>query len=405
MAVTVFKMSQISMTMLEGIIVGWFKKEGDKVLQDEPLLEVQTDKVVIEVTAPTTGYIRKILANVGDTVPVGGDLCIIADVDENISQYLKDPNVDNRNDKRETIEKESAINKMSTEVDRRKKISPLAKKISLAENIDYTSIKGTGPNGLIVKADIEKALNERLAGKNKLLGIQQDTQNDMDIEIMPFNGIRKVTADRMMMSKQQTASVTTITEVDMTKIGEDIKSRHVSYTTYIVKAVAEALKEFKIMNSSIVGNEIHIKKQININIAIATDQSLLTPVIRNAGNKNLLSIGKDIDSLAQRAKEDKLTLEDFSSGTFTITNSGVFGSLMFTPIINYPQCAILGIGKLLKTPVVRNDEIVIATMMYLCLSYDHRIVDGEPAVKFLQKVKYYLENPEELIRRVKIKRE
>ena len=401
MAVTVFKMSQISMTMLEGVIVNWLKQEGDMVSKDEPLLEVQTDKVVMEMTAPTSGYIRKILAHVDDIVPVGGDLCIIADINDDISIHVKDSDNDNKKGKEEIIEKEVKAPQSNIEVDGRRKISPLAKKISITENVDYSKIVGTGPDGLIVKADIEKQISERTTVKTETNAIQHDTYNDMEIEIIPLKGIRKVTAEQMILSKQQTASVTTIAEVDMTKVGQYRKFVPASYTTYVVKAAAEALKEFQIINSSIVGDEIHIKKEININVAVATDKSLVTPVIRNAGNKNLLSISDDMDELAQRGRDGKLIPDDFAGGTFTVTNSGVFGSLIFTPIINYPQCAILGIGKLMKTPVVRDDEIVIANMMHLCLSYDHRIVDGAPAVQFLQKVKYYLENPEELIRKKK----
>lgn len=395
MAITVFKMSQISMTMLEGVVVKWLKNEGDKVEKDEPLVEVQTDKVVSEMTSPCEGFVRKILAQEYDAVPVGGDLCIIADTaNEDISAYIND-----KADDKQSVIENRVTSTQAYDITEKKRISPLAKKIALAENVDYKNITGTGPNDTIVKADIEKAISKRTSIKAETDVVLQNIESDMEIEIIPFRGIRKVTADHMMLSKQQTASVTTIAEVDMTKVGEYRKFVPVSYTTYVVKAAAEALKQFEIINSSIVGDEIHVKKQININVAVSTDKSLVTPVIRNAGNKNILSISDDIDVLAKKARDNRLTQEDFADGTFTVTNSGVFGSLIFTPIINYPQCAILGIGKLLKTPVVRNDEIVIATMMNLCLSYDHRIIDGVPAVQFLQRVKYYLENPEELVRR------
>lgn len=395
MAITVFKMSQISMTMLEGVIAKWLKNEGDKVEKDEPLLEVQTDKVVTEMTSPCEGYIRKILAQEYDAVPVGGDLCIIADTaDEDISAYISDKAYD-----KESVIENRVTSTQAYDINEKKRISPLAKKIALAENVDYKNIVGTGPDGTIVKADIEKAISERATMKAETDEALDNIQSNMEVEIIPFRGIRKATADHIMLSKQQTASVTTIAEVDMTKVGEHRKFVPVSYTTYVVKAAAEALKEFQIINSSIVGDEIHVKKQININVAVSTDKTLVTPVIRNVGDKNILSISDEIEALAKKARENRLTQEDFADGTFTVTNSGVFGSLIFTPIINYPQCAILGIGKLLKTPVVRNDEIAIATMMNLCLSYDHRIIDGAPAVQFLQKIKYYLENPGELVKK------
>jgi len=399
MPATVVKMTQLSMTMLEGVIAKWFKQEGDTISVGEPLLEVESDKVTVEITAPVTGVVRKILAGETEAVPVGGNICIIADVDDDISEYL---NVSESNNN-ETLNKAgrtetqsiAETHSMAEQVERRPKISPLAKKIALASKIDFKALVGSGPGGLIIKSDVEKAQARAL----KQAAAISEKANDLEFDVLPLSGVRKRIAEHMTISKQNAASVTTVTEVDMSNIVSCRKVIPVSYTTYVVKAVAEALKEFSILNSSLVGEEIHIKKQININVAVAAANSLVTPVVRNAGEKNILTIGGEMDDLALKGREGELTPADFTGGTFTVTNSGVFGSLFFTPIINYPQCAILGMGKVLKMPIVRGDEIVIGHMMYLCLTYDHRIVDGAPAVQFLQRVKRYLENPDEMIKK------
>lgn len=391
MPVTVIKMSQISMTMIEGTVANWIKNEGDLLKKDEVLLEVETDKVVSEVTSPVTGILRKIIAQVGEDIPVGGDLCIIANENDDISGYISEGDrlIQEKTEDDDRIETTETNQIIST----RKRISPLAKKIAIDKGINFNEIIGTGPDGLVKKDDVIK-YSENIK-ETKSVAFNQE------YEIMPFSGIRKVTAEQMMRGKHQTACLTTFTEVNMDKVKEIRKYIPVSYTTFVVKAASEAIKDFKIINSTLVENEIHIMNKINMNIAVGTGHSLVTPVIKNAGDKNILSISDDIDDLALRARENKLKNDDFSGGTFTVTNSGIYGSLIFTPIINYPQCAILGIGKLKKMPIVIEDEIKIATMCHLCLTYDHRIVDGETSVKFLQKVKCYLENPEEIIKKKK----
>jgi pyruvate/2-oxoglutarate dehydrogenase complex dihydrolipoamide acyltransferase (E2) component len=395
MAVSVVKMSQLSMTMVEGKIVRWLKKEGDAVIEGEAILEVETDKVTVEITAPSSGRMRKIIEAEGEYVQVGAPVCIIAGENEEITEFLS-------SSKTADSRKTAANTQVIRSDDKKAKISPLARKLAQDYDLDISNIDGTGPGGLIVKDDVEKAKldKESIASSPRIYENRNATNPEIkdDVEIVPLRGVRKKIAGRLTISKQNAADVTTVAEVDMSKVANYRSIVPASYTAFVVRSAALALQEFPMVNSSLVGEEIHIRKQININVAVATEMGLITPGIRDTDKKNILVIAEEMNALAQKGRDGLLMPGDFESGTFTVTNSGIFGSLFFTPIINYPQCAILGMGKVMKTPVVRNDEITIAPMMYLCLTYDHRIVDGAPAVKFLQMIKHYLENPEEIMK-------
>jgi pyruvate dehydrogenase E2 component (dihydrolipoamide acetyltransferase) len=385
-------MSRISMTMLEGKIVKWLKAEGDAVTEGEPLVAVETDKVTVDVTAPGSGLLRKILVPEGAVAQLETSLCVIADKDEDISAYLKDqPSSQERAE--ETVQIETAPEEVKS---RRPKMSPLAKKLASERNVDIAAVVGSGPAGLITKEDIERILAGEKE-KPRAAETPKKQGGNNDVEIVPLDQIRKRIADHLILSKQNTAAVTTVMEVDMTEVAACRKVVQASYTTFVVKAASKALQEYRILNSSLNGEEIHIKQNINICVAVATEAGLITPVIRNADIKNLLTVHQEMDQLAAKGREKSLGPNDFSDGTFTITNSGIYGSLLFTPIINYPQCAILGMGKVQKTPVVRGDAIVAVPIMYLCLTYDHRIIDGATAVQFVSKVKSLLEKPDQII--------
>lgn len=403
MATTIFKLSQLSMTMIEGVVSSWHKNLGDEVQEGEPLLEVETDKMVKDITAPATGYLVKLCAQPGDIVPVDGELCVISD-DRNWS----DGSAEDAPAAAQAAPAAAApaaptaaapaaaVEAPATEgaaPGGKVRISPLAKRIAQMDGVDYTRLKGTGPNGTIVKRDILEAEKQRPAAV-----VQASTSSTPDL-ILPFQGIRKRTADHMMLTRQNTAMLTTCAEVNLSRLAECRKFVHASYTTYAIKAAAKALEEerFQMIRSQLLEDGIHIKQDININVSVATGRSLITPVIRRVNEKNILSVSKELKDLTERGRNNELQPEDMQDGCFTITNSGVFGSLFYTPIINYPQAAILGMGKILKTPVVVDDEITVAPMMYLCLSYDHRLIDGETGAPFLQKVKYYMEHPEEII--------
>lgn len=398
MAITIFKLSQLSMTMIEGAVSSWHKKLGDEVQEGEPLLEVETDKMVKDITAPATGYLVKLCAQPGDIVPVDGELCVISD-DPNWSDSSA-PNAPAAMRTAPAAATSAAISEAAIEAPAtgisapggNVRISPLAKRIALLDGVDYTHLRGTGPNGTIVKRDILEAEKQSAAA------VQASVLPVPDL-ILPFHGIRKRTAEHMMLTRQNTAMLTTCAEVNLSRLAECRKFVHASYTTYAIKAAAKALEEerFQMVRSQLLEDGIHIKQDININVSVATGRSLVTPVLRRVNGKNILSVGKELKDLTERGRNNELQPEDMQDGCFTITNSGVFGSLFYTPIINYPQAAILGMGKILKTPVVVDDEITVAPMMYLCLSYDHRLIDGETGAPFLQKVKYYMEHPEEII--------
>lgn len=389
------KLPQMSLTMQEGTITRWLKAEGEHLNKNEPLLELETDKVATELTAPREGILSRILVATDDTVPVETVLCIIADEAEGSETSKSTAG----NFEPEAVPVGIPMEKM-TQARRGYRASPLAMKIAADKGISLEGIQGTGPHGVIVKRDV---LNmEAATAMKETSDTQKDTahyaQEISNVQEIPLTGARKKTAEQMMRSRQMTASLTTFAEVDMTEVRKMRQYVHVSYTAYAVKAAAKALTEFPYMNSSLKQDKILLYGDVNINVAVSTGDKLVTPVLPHADKKDIFEIGDEIGALAQRGHEGALGLADFEGGTFTVTNSGVFGSLFFTPIINYPQCAILGVGKLIEQPVVRDGEIVIAPMMNLCLTYDHQIVDGATAVGFLQKVKYYLEHPAEMAR-------
>ena len=394
MAVTVFRMTQISMTMVEGKIVKWLRQEGEQVTEDEPLLETETDKVTVEISAPATGILRKILVGEGDYAQVGSPICLIADANEDISAYLDGAPADSQ---AATVQDAEVSESSAEKTPTKQKISPLARNLAKKYGVDASRLSGSGPDGLIVKADIEAANAAAKTVAAKPAAPVAAIESAVEVEMIPLRGIRKSIADHLSLSKKTAADVTTVMDVDMTKIAAYRQVLPVSYTSFVVRAAAKALQDYPMLNSSLVGENIQIKKQINVCVAVATDAGLMTPVIRDTDKKNVVTIAEEMDVLANKGRDGQLAPADFADGTFTVTNSGTFGSLLFTPIINYPQCAILGMGKVAKTPIVRGDEIIAAPLMYLCLTYDHRIVDGAPAVKFLKQIKTYLENPEQIV--------
>ncbi|MCC8193628.1 MAG: 2-oxo acid dehydrogenase subunit E2 [Deltaproteobacteria bacterium] len=257
--------------------------------------------------------------------------------------------------------------------------------------LDLACIKGTGPGGLIVKADLPAET------ENGAPFPQSPAEANDGDTIMPFAGIRKTIADNLMLSKRSAADVTTVADVCMDQVKEFRSILPVSYTTFVVLAASRALAEYPMLNALVEEKRIIMKKDVNINVAVATASGLMTPVISNASRKNLLTMAQELADLSERGRAGRLTVEDFAGGTFTVTNSGVFGSVLFTPIINHPQSAVLGMGRIALTPVVRAGSVVPALMMYLSLTYNHRSVDGETGVTFLQRVRHYLEHPLEMI--------
>lgn len=382
------------MTMIDGTIVKWLKKEGDTVAEGEALVEIQTDKVVEALTAAASGVLLSIAAKEDETIPVGELICVIGSEGESLAVPSQGSGT-----APEPVQVQAQASEPAIASKGGNRASPLAKKIAAQKGVDLSRVTGTGPGGMIVKADVEgESAGASSVATATPVTVSLQVQTAEEDTVMPFAGIRKTIADNLMASKRAAADVTTVADVDMGAVKEMRKVLPVSYTAFCLKAAAKALEEYPIMNALIEEERVVLKKQINLSVAVATNMGLLTPVIHDAGKKNLLSVSDDLLDLSDRGRDGKLTARDFEGGTFTVTNSGVFGSIIFTPIINHPQSAVLGLGRIAKVPVVKEDDsIVPALMMYMSLTYNHRSIDGETAVKFLQRVRYYLENPAEMM--------
>lgn len=375
-------MPQIDHFMTQGTIVEWLIKDGEKVKKTEPIALVETQKVMVEVEAPISGIFYK-TQSVESTVKVGEIIAFIVQLGDDlpIKQEMK----------------KSIVKPEKTTV----RVSPLARRLAKEYEINLSKISGTGREGMITKEDILSYKQGVRVTKadfdSSKLGIE---------EIIPLVGWRKTMAERMAFSMQNTAHVTTFAEVDVTDLrnlrkkldnSEDLTKRKISYTSFFAKAVVQALSMYPIINSSLIDDKIIVKKYFNIGVAVSRKNGLVVVVIHNADQKSLIEISKSIKDKVDRARGTKLLPQDVRGGTFTITNVGMFGTLMNTPIINPPESAILGVGTIQKKPVVINDQIVIRSMMFLCLTYDHRIIDGTPAIRFLQEVRRLLENPSFLL--------
>lgn len=371
-------MPQIDLFMAEGTITEWLKQDGETVEAEEPVAIIETSKIVVEVESPASGTFYK-TQPVGSTVSVGEVIALIVQQDEDapvISEVIKSPGVE-----------EKPSERVTEAIDKRVLASPLAKKLAKQHDIDLAQITRSGHGGVITKKDV-------------LVYLKQNPVERDDEEIIPLTGWRKVMADRMHYSLQTMAQLTTITEADFTeliklrkKLISEGKDR-ISFTVFIVKAVTQALKEYPIMNSSLVDGKIIIKNYHNIGVAVAREkQGLIVPVIHRADEKSLTKLNQVLSEMVNNARTGNLSIKDVTGGTFTVTNVGSLGGTMSTPIINPPESAILGVGAITKKPVVVNDEIVIRSIAYLCLSYDHRFIDGAPAIGFLQQIKQFLQEP------------
>jgi pyruvate dehydrogenase E2 component (dihydrolipoamide acetyltransferase) len=369
-------MPRLSLTMKEGTVIQWFKKEGDFVKKGEPLVEVLSEKVTYDVEAPASGVLRKILAEEGVDVPVAGTLGIITEPDEPLPEIEEAVTVA---PPERTEEKAPVPEEITKKARERVIASPAAKRLAREHGIDLTKVKGSGPQGRIVEADVRRYLEETVPMAPRVR------------EVIPLTGIRKTTAERVSISARTAPHSTITMEVDMSNAAELREKTGVSYTDILVKAVAKALEEHPLLNSTLQDDQIKIYEDINIGVAVATEKGLVVPVIRNADKKTLTQIASTLKELVEKAREGKLTREDLTGGTFTITNLGMYGVEVFIPIINPPEAAILGVGKVVEKPVIENKEIKIKPTMHLSLSFDHRIIDGAPAAKFLQEIKQTLE--------------
>lgn len=397
-------MPQLGESVTEGTINSWYVKEGEYVKKYEPIAEVLSDKVIAEIPSLFSGTISKIIAKEGESVPVGELICYIEVDSEQTKENAANPA------SAKQIHEDKPSHKQKT---KKRRYSPAVLKLAQEHDLDLNAIDGTGKNGRITRKDVLRYLEQQKQIQKQtdepVIPISEEKWTPQpkptDIEI-PLSGIRKAIAANTMRSVQEIPHGWMMVEADVTdlvayreKIKHEFKEKegfNLTYFSFFIKAVVEALKEYPQLNSMWAGDKIIQKKDINISIAVASGDVLFTPVIKNADEKSIKGIAKEVYELAKKARSGKLTREDVEGGTFTVNNTGVFGSVQSMGIINYPQAAILQIETIVKRPVVdKNGMIGPRDMVNLCLSLDHRVLDGLVCGLFLKSVKEKVENMNE----------
>jgi pyruvate dehydrogenase E2 component (dihydrolipoamide acetyltransferase) len=412
-------MPQMGESVAEGTITKWYKKPGERVDRDEPLFEISTDKVDAEIPSPAAGVLTQILVRENETVAVS---TVVAVIDgEGVAVAAAAP-------------AEAALPKLdapsllavgpsaasgvappaaSAEPAETGEIrtSPLVRRIAREHHVDLSQVKGTGLGGRVSKKDILDFIEQRSAGGAAAPEAPQVTPVPVTFtgatQVVPMTPMRRQIAEHMVTSKRTSAHVYTVVEVEMTRVvatrerfKDEFERRHgikLTFTPFFVRACVESIKGLPIINSSVDGTNIIYKRDMNIGIAVALENGLIVPVIKRADEMNFLGIARAVQDLADRARAKRLSVDDVQGGTFTITNPGSFGGLFGLPIIHQPQVAILGVGAIEKRPVVRDDAIAIRHMVFLSISYDHRVVDGAVAEQFMGKIKKILENWDEAV--------
>jgi pyruvate dehydrogenase E2 component (dihydrolipoamide acetyltransferase) len=390
------RMPRLDEDMEEGTINRWIKQEGDFVTKGEPIVEIETQKVNYQIEAPGSGIVKLILMQRGDTVPINKIMAVIADAAEDVSSYgAPSPR---QADRAVPPAEASASTPPSPAVsaETRSSISPIARKLAAERGLDISRIRGTRPGGRVTKEDVlnfqpEETPPPAPAAKRQIR------------ETLPFSGTRKTIATRLSESWHTSPRAENFVSVDVTELSrlreknkttwEKQQGIRPSVNDVIIAAAAIALRAYPIVNSSLQGGQIEVYEDINISIAVAYEKGLITPVLRRADSRNIFDIARESRRLAETVRKGEHTSEVLADSTFTITNLGMFDIEFFVPIINPPESAILAVGKVEKKPVVINDAIAIRSMMRLCLAYDHRVLDGVVASRFLQSVKGVLENP------------
>ncbi len=458
-------MPQMGESIAEGTVTKWLKAVGDTIERDEPLFEISTDKVDAEIPSPAAGVLREIRVPPGTTVEVNTVVALIeeagsastsaepaaadavpaqaetraaapaeppAPVQQPLPVELARPvpapeppssprslppasyQIEDNRPRAVPRRSPEPPREMTAEELRQSRSSPVVRKIAAEHNVDISSVAGTGIGGRVTKQDILEHIDRQAsppatsspppppatAPLPPAAGASPPLQGGR-VELVPMSPIRKKTAEHMILSKRTSAHVSTVFEIDMTRVDE-LRKKHrqsweqtsgvrLTYLPFVLKAVVDALKSFPILNARVDGDNIAYHKDINLGVAVALDWGLIVPVIHRADEKNLLGLARAVNDIADRARAKKLRVDEVQGGTFTLTNPGVFGSLFGTPIINQPQVAILGTGAIEKRPVVRDDAIAIRTMAYFALTFDHRIVDGSDADRFMAQIKKSLQ--------------
>ena len=399
------KVPTLGESITEATVSKWLKKVGEPFETDEPLVEIETDKITVEVPAPSAGILTEIKVQAGKDVNIGGVLGIIG---ENGSSSKQETIEEKSESTSEPVEKQAvSIESKPKVTDIKKtnnqtvvsKLSPSVEKLLDENNLKANQIKTTRNDGRLTKADVIEYLKNPTTKNRKSTGERE--------EIVPMSKIRRTIATRLKEAQNTAAILTTFNEVDMSEIikvretkKEDFMERYgvkLGFMSFFVKASVMALQEFSAVNAEIREENIVYKNHFDVGIAVGTEKGLVVPVLKNADQMTFGEIEKQIVEFSLKAKEGRLTMDDLSGGTFTISNGGVYGSMLSTPIINRPQSGILGMHNIIKRAVVVEDEIVIRPMMYLAFSYDHRIIDGKESVGFLVKIKELLENPSSII--------
>ena len=420
-------------SVTEATVARWLKKEGEHVAVDEPVVELETDKVNLEVPSPVSGVIEKINSKDGENVEVGSVLGTVSneskkkEKNENVSEKIppitekiikeaetaksKEPSKETEKEAQnetsmfENESEEEAPLILTDEVKNGKStiinnhLSPAVRKIVNEQNIKLEGIKGSGKNGTILKGDLLKLMSKKPEPNQRKVKYGPE-------ERIKMTRLRQTIAKRLKSAQENAAMLTTFNEVDMSEIISFRKNNQdefqkkfgvkLGFMSFFVKASVKSLKSYPAINAEIENDDIIYKNYFNISFAVGTDKGLVVPVLKNADEMSFSDIESEIKNLSEKANNGNLSIEDLQGGTFTISNGGVYGSMLSTPILNPPQSGVLGMHNIVERPVVVNNEIKIRPIMYLALSYDHRIIDGKEAVSFLKEIKQYLEDPEKL---------
>jgi pyruvate dehydrogenase E2 component (dihydrolipoamide acetyltransferase) len=390
-----FKFPDVGEGIVEGEVVKWHVKEGDRVEEDQVLLEVETDKAVVEIPSPTSGYILKILVDEGDIINVGQVMVVIGEEKEEVS-------VD-ATPKQKPADKPRETSKSGSKA--KAAAAPATRKLARELGIELAAIHGTGPGGRITPDDVRNATSRKAEPVGKTVKKKIDLKVEETVERVKMRGVRKKVSEAMLTSIKNIPHVTHVDEVDVSRLiqlRESLNKRwskggfKLSFLPFFIKAVALNLRDFPAMNASVdeETDEIVYKKYYNIGMATATPDGLIVPVIKYADRLSLIELSKEIERLAEATRSRKVPLDDLKGATFSVTNYGSIGGLLGTPIIHHPETAILGIGKFFDKLVLSGDTVEQRDFVYLSLSFDHRVADGADSARFVNSVKSYLEEPE-----------
>lgn len=401
------KVPMLPESVADATVITWHKKSGEKVKRDDNLVDLETDKVVLEVPAPADGVMGEIIKQAG-TVVKAGEILAHLDTDKEASMKTDQPSQSAATPVAEKTKPADSSAHLA---------GPAARRSAAEQGLPLENISGSGKSGRVTRSDVLQQANapvpqtqppdlsNRMAADAPVS--DTPTSNERLEKRVPMTRLRARIAERLVAAQHNAAILTTFNEINLQKVIElrslykdSFEKRHgtrLGFMSFFTKAVIEALKRFPAVNASIDGNEVVYHSYFDIGIAVSTDRGLVVPIVRDANRLSFADIEKTIANYGRKAKENQIAIEDMTGGTFTITNGGVFGSLLATPIINPPQSAILGMNKIEERPVVENGQVVIRPMMYVALSYDHRIIDGKESVSFLKTIKELLEDPSRLL--------